>query len=491
MNRPRVWLWMALLTCWACVQAGRGQEVGQSRVQVIQVHGVIDFGLSAFVDRCVREGLEEGVDAFVLEIDTEGGLVEAALLVCGSMEEAEPCPTVAYVTDRAWSAGALISLACDEIVMAPGSTIGSALPVSLGVSGAEPQALGEKYISAIRAKFKAVAEKNGHPVLLAAAMVDPDLEVIQVSLDGQTAYLTAEEVDAEKTSRGEDKVNVGPTVCAAGKLLNLTASEAVEYGVSSAESETIEDALAWVGFDSPLLKRNAPSWSEAMVRFFTHPILSGILLTVGVLGIIFELKIPGWGVSGTAGLICLALFFGGRYMAGLAAWTDLLLVAAGFVLLGLELFVIPGFGAAGIGGIVCIVAGLYMAMVDKPIPEFPWEWQTARIALETLAGSMALMVVGGALGFRLLPHTPLWDKIGLSAEETREKGFAAERSDLNGYLGREGVSHTVLRPAGRAKFGKDLLDVQTQGEFLEAGCPVRAVAVKGNVLVVESVEEMA
>jgi len=495
----RRWFWVACLAlslwtpliCETHEEASEGRESFESRIQVIQIHGMIDFGLTAFVDRCVKEGLDRGVDAILLDIDTEGGLVEAVLKICTSLDDASPCPTLAYVTDRAWSAGALVGLACQQIVMAPGSTIGSALPVGLGTSGSEAEALGEKYISAIRAKFKAIAEKNGHPVLLAAAMVDPDVEIIQVSLNGTIAYLGSEEVEAEKRSRGEDKVEVGPTVCASGKLLNLTASEAVQYGIAIAEVGSIEEALAVAGWENPVLYRNVPSWSEELVRFLTHPILSGILLTVGVLGIIFELKMPGWGISGTVGLVCLALFFGGRHLSGLAPWTDLLLFLVGFFLLALEIFVIPGFGLTGIAGILCMLAGLYMAMVDKPIPEFPWEWQSARIAVQTMVGSLIFMVLGTILGFGLLPHTPLWRRIGLSMEQSREFGFVAEQTHLKEYLGQTGISKTVLRPSGRARFGKMLLDVQTQGEFLEAGCAIRAVAVHANVLVVEAVEPVA
>lgn len=464
-------------------------ETSLSKIRVIPIEGMIDLGVAAFVQRMVKTAISENASAVILEIDTEGGLVEAALLIARAVEQAEPRPTVAFVRDRAWSAGALIALSCKSIVMAPASTIGSATPVTLSPSpeGGGTEALGEKYVSAIRAKFKALAERNDHPVLLAAAMVDSDVGVVQVSLDGEIQFLTPEDVEAKKAELGEDKVQVLKTVSPTGKLLNLTAQESVDLGLAEGPVQDLDAALSLLGLEGMELVQETPSWSEGLTRMLTHPVVSGLLLTVGVLALVLELKAPGWGLAGTCGILCLALFFGGRYMAGLAEWTEALVFLAGVTLLALEIFVIPGFGIVGISGMALMVLSFYLMMVDQPLPQVPWEWKVTEQSIQIISMSLFMAFVAGAAAVRILPHTPLWKKVGLVFSLSSDEGCVAGTEGLSQYLGQSGVSASVLRPVGRGRFGSALVDVSTQGEFVETGRPIKVIDIRGNVLVVEKV----
>jgi membrane-bound serine protease (ClpP class) len=454
-------------------------------VYIIPIKGVIDLGLSAFVKRALTEAKENNAKAVILEIDTFGGRVDAAVEICDILEEIKPIPTVAVVDDQAWSAGALISLACDKIIMSPGSSIGSAEPRQMG-GGGKDELTDEKAVSAVRAKFKALAEQNNHPVNLALAMVDKDFEVKQVKVKGETKILTAGEIDDLKSQYGKKAIQIIKTINPKGKLLNLTAKEAKDLGLAEAVLDKRTEVLKYLGIQQANTIETTLSWSELLVRFITHPMISPLLLTLGFLGLFFELKIPGWGLSGTLGVIFLSLFFWGHYLAGLANWTEIVIFAVGVILLALEIFVIPGFGLAGILGISSIFAGIFLALIRYPL--YLPDVQLGR-AFYTLGYAFILSVLGVVLALKFIPSSPLWKKIILLSQENKAEGFTSAQP-MDTYLGKSGKALTILRPSGRAVFEDKILDVITQGEFVEKDRPIKVTAVQGNKLVVEEIKNV-
>jgi membrane-bound serine protease (ClpP class) len=157
-------------------------------VFVAPVKGTVDLGLAPFIDRVLDEAERGGVAAVVLDIDTFGGRLDAAVTIRDRLL-ASRVKTIAFVHPRAISAGALISLASEKIAMSGGSTIGAATPVQMqpGV-GAVP--VDEKTVSYVRKEFHATAQERGRPVELAEAMVDPAVDVTGVSLPGKLLTLT-------------------------------------------------------------------------------------------------------------------------------------------------------------------------------------------------------------------------------------------------------------------------------------------------------------
>src|SRR5688572_1623925 len=294
-------------------------------VYVVPIEGIIDLGLAPFLSRTIREAKEAGASAVLLEINTFGGRVDAAVAMRDTLLNA-PVRTIAFVNQRAISAGALIALACNTVVMAPGGTIGAATPVVGGAGESQPA--DEKSVSYVRKEFRATAEARKRPPELAEAMVDVDVEI--------------------------------PGVIEKGKLLTLTTSEALKHKVAELTAATTEAALDAAGLPNAEIRNSRQTWAETLVRFLTHPIVSSLLMTVGILGLLVEIRTPGFAVPGTIGLLALALFFWGHWIVQLAGWEELLLVSLGVMLLVLEVFVIPGITVAGIGGIVALVAGLGM-----------------------------------------------------------------------------------------------------------------------------------
>jgi membrane-bound serine protease (ClpP class) len=447
---------------------------------IIPIKGAIDLGLSSFMKRTIGEAKENNAKTLILEIDTFGGRVDAALDICKYLQDFRPIKTIAFIEGNAWSAGALIALASQNIIMAPGSSIGSAEPKAMGF-GAQDTATDEKIVSAIRAKFKSIAEANNYPVNLALAMVDKDFEIKLVKVKDDLRILTAQEIEELKPQYKESQIQIIKTISPKGKLLNLTATEAKEVGLASAIVKNRQELFKHLKFNEKDAIFTKITWSEALVRLITHPLISPLLLTLGFLGLIFELKIPGWGISGTLGVIFLALFFWGHYLAGLANWTEIVIFGIGVVLVFLEIFILPGFGIAGIAGMALIVTGIFLALLKFPL-HLP-QIQLGR-AFSTLGYAIVFTVLAAILGLKFLPKTRLWKSIILTTEEKKEEGFRSTVS-FDKYLGKIGKTITALRPSGKANIDGEMLDVITEGDFIEKDKHIVVADVSGGKIVVK------
>jgi membrane-bound serine protease (ClpP class) len=411
----------------------------------VPVQGVIERGLAPFISRSLREAAGAGARAVILDIETPGGRVDAAEQIVDAIKDAD-VPVHAFVNRRAFSAGALIALATQAIYMRPGSVMGAATPV-----GGEGEKLPEKYVSAMRSEMRALAEDRGLDPRIAEAMVDEDIEIEGV---------------VEK-----------------GKLLTLTTEEAVRVGYAR-EVADWDALLASLGLADAPVHTTAINWAESLVRFLTHPAVAPILLSLGMLGIIIEFKTPAFGFAGAVGLTSLALFFGGHYLVGLAGLEELLLLAAGLVLLVVEAFVLPGFGVAGFLGLLAVGSSVYLSMVSF--------WSSAA-DLSLAAGVMALagivvIMFAWAL-IRHLPRSGRFARSGLMLQDatSRESGYSS--SEVRGELmGANGVALTDLRPAGVAQIGDERIDVVAESQWIDAGTRVRVIRSDGASYVVRAAE---
>ena len=419
-------------------------QVARPIVYVVPIEGTIDLGLAPFLARTIREAQQSGAAAVLLDINTFGGRVDAAVAMRDTLVNA-PVRTIAVINPRAIAAGALIALATETIVMADGGTIGAATPVVSG--GSQPQVADEKSVSYVRKEFGATAERRGRPPQFAEAMVDADVQIAGV---------------VEK-----------------GKLLTLTTSEALTHKVVNFTADTLEEALAATGLRDADIRRASQTWAETFVRFLTNPIISSLLMTIGMLGLLVEIRTPGFAVPGTVGLLSLGLFFWGHWIVQLAGWEELLLVATGVILLGVELFIIPGFGVAGVGGIVALAAGLGMTLVGAGATASVIIGAFGRVAI-----SILLALAGGLALLRLLPRLPFGRRLVLEAEMGAEQGYTSPPESDRLQLGRIGTALSPLRPAGVADIDGARVDVVSDGGFVEAGAAIEVTRVDGNRVVV-------
>jgi membrane-bound serine protease (ClpP class) len=413
-------------------------------VTVIAVDGTIDLGLSPFLARVLRQAEATGVAAVVLDINTFGGRVDAAVAMRDALI-ASPVRTIAFVNQRAISAGALIALACETLVMGKAATIGAAMPVQAGLGPAQPT--DEKAVSYVRKEFAATAERRHRPARIAEAMVDADVEI--------------------------------PGLVEKGKLLTLSTSEALQHKVAEFAAETLDGALAAAGLPGSVVGRAQTTWAENVVRFLTGPIISSLLMTLGLLGLLVEIRTPGFGLAGGVGIVSFGLFFWGHWLVQLAGWEEALLVAAGLILIGLEVFAFPGFGLAGIAGIAMLVGGLALTLVGAGA--------TVSIiigALGRVAASLLLALAGGLALLRVLPRLPFGRRLVLGAAMSAEGGYASPPARDRGFLGRTGIALSPLRPAGIADIGGARVDVVSDGSFIDAGAEILVTQVDGNRVVV-------
>ena len=432
-------------------------------VYVIPIRGQIEGALLYVIRRGLTEAEREHAAAVLLVMDTPGGTLNAASDIVRSIQAA-PTPVHTFIEKDAFSAGAIIALATRSIYMAPGSVIGDALPILMSpVGGVQDMSEGleEKSVSAVSALVRAAAKAAGH---------DPEL--------------------AEKMVRREKEFKIGDDVISpAGQLLTLTAEEAArpgrEEGRSLLSAGTLPDLAAVLddlGLAGHPVRELEITAAERMARWIAAA--APVLMILGFLGIYLEIKTPGIGLPGLFGAVCLALFFWGHHIAGLAGMEDLLLFAVGVVLILIELFVIPGFGVTGMLGIVLVLLSLVGAMT-RIIPGGPLlpDWPALQIpVLKTFAAIVGTGALALLLG-RFLPRSRFVNRLALAASTSAADGYTAA-DDTSARVGQSGVALTPLHPSGAARIGGERLDVVTAGEFLEAGTPVQVVEAHGNRLVV-------
>lgn len=426
--------------------AGSSAQAPQRVVYVAPIDGIIDLGLAPYVARVVDEAAAAGAAAVVLEVNTFGGRVDAAVQIRDTLLNS-PVRTIAFVNKRAISAGALIALASENIVMAGGGTIGAATPVQAGRPGAAAQPVEEKTVSYVRKEFRATAESRKRPLLLAEAMVDADVAI--------------------------------PDVVEKGKLLTLTTEEALKNKLADARADSLDEVLQRMGLAGAEIRRSGVNWAEQVVRVLTHPVVSSLLITIAMLGILIELRTPGFGIAGGLGVASLALFLWGHWLVQLAGWEELLLVLAGVVLLALEVFVIPGFGLAGALGILALLAALVLSLLGPgSTPQFLM-FAAGRVVLAMLVALVASLVL-----LRFLPRLPVGRRLILHTELDAAHGYASAPPADAQLLGKRGRTTSPLHPAGIAEFDGHRVDVVSEGEPVDAGEPIEVIRVDGNRIVV-------
>ena len=437
---------------------------GSNTVCVIEIHEDITHNTLFLIRRGVTEAAAKGASAIILDMETNGGRVDVTEDIIQVLEHS-PVKTYTYVNPKAFSAGAFIAAATDEIYMAPGGVIGAATPIVLtpGEGAANlPAAVQEKMTSAMRALIRATAQQKGHNPDVFEAMVDADKGL---TIDGE---------------------EISPK----GKLLTVTADEAVKlYGtpakplLSAGTVNSLDDLLAKIDLTGATVERVKPYGFEVAARWIT--MLSPLLIMIGMVAIWMELKTPGLGVPTVVAGICFGIYFLGFFVAGLAGWEETVLFVVGVALLAVEVFVLPGFGVIGMLGIAAILVALVMAMIGH-MPGAPvWPgWPRLQIpVMKVLSGFVGSGIVAMVLG-RYLPKTALFRKLELTASTSAAAGYTSSTGSAKALLGATGVAETMLRPSGKGRFGEQLVDVVTEGDMIEKGQRITIVLVEGSRVVV-------
>jgi len=440
-------------------------EATSQTVYIIPIRDEIAPPVAYVVRRGVKEAMEAKADVLVIDMETNGGRVDVTEDIIEIINRFKG-RTVTYVNRKAFSAGAFISVATQEIYMAPQSVIGAAAPMMM-MPGGGPESLPEtveaKMTSGIRALVRTSAEKNGHNIHVIEAMIDKSrvLEIDGEVLNEKGQILTLTNVQAEKKY-----------------------GEPGEPLLSRGTFESIDDLLKHLGLANAKRVDVQPTGAEKVASFLQS--ISPLLLIVGIIGVYIEVKTPGFGLPGIVGLIAFTIYFLGGYIAGLSGIEWLAVFILGLALLLLELLVFPGTIMLGLSGAGLMLVALVMALVDvyPGMPTLPTMRQLA-FPLRTVGIAAAGSLVAVLFLARYLPETPLFHRL---ISQTASGNISTEAAEVikSSRVGQVGVAISQLRPGGKAQFGDDILDVMTQGELLAKGTPVRILRHSSTEAVVEA-----
>ncbi len=460
-----------------CVLRSTAQETSGNPVKdkeqvvyVLPFVGEVELGLVQVFRRGFEAAKQAEADHIIIETNTPGGRVDAALEIIDLIMDTK-IPVYIYVTGDATSAGAIISIAADGIYMQPSTTIGTAAPVLMGGGGGN-ETVNEKVLSYLLAKVRSLCEEKGYSeekTEIFLAMIDSSKKIPDP--DDPEEFITTE-----------------------GSLLTLTNNEALQYGIADGIHETREDLLKTLQLEHARIVTVSESDFERIARFFSSISISGLLITIAVIGLYLEFQTPGFGIPGLVGVIALALFFWGHLLGGLTGYEGVLLFGIGVILVGLELFIIPGFGFTGFLGVICMLTSIVITLLDRPItsPHF-WEtfdWATFYQAtfvtlVSTLAGILMVLSLPFFLPAAFQTSAGSW--LMLKDTQDRKKGYHSSQDGLEAMLGKEGVTKSTLRPAGIATIDGVRMDVVSQGGFIPKNTNIKVVKVEGRRVVVKQV----
>ncbi|WP_241663194.1 NfeD family protein [Peribacillus simplex] len=417
---------------------GSTVSANEKIVYHVPIEETVEKGLSAFLERALTTAEAADADLVVFEVNTPGGAVDAAGEIAKLLSDS-PIKTVAYVNNRALSAGAYISLSADEIYMVPSATMGSA-----AVIDSTGNAAGKKAQSYWLAAMKTAAEQNGRDPIFAQAMADVDIDL--------------PEYGAEK-----------------GKLLTFTAEQAKKAGYSEGTVSGKAELYSILGVEDADIRSIEESFPEKLARFLTNPIVVPILLTLAGIGIVMELFSPGFGIPGVIGITSLVLFFYGHLVAGITGYESLAMFIIGVILVLIEFF-IPG-GIIGLLGFTAIVGSLFLATGD---PVHMTISLLIAVTVSILVFILLVKVFGKQMKF--------FRKMILTDATKTEQGYVSNPNRLD-LLGVEGKALTDLRPSGTALVKEERVDVVTEGSFISKGSSIVIVKVEGSRVVVREIPD--
>lgn len=409
---------------------------------------------------------DDSADMILLHMNTYGGAVVDADSIRTRIINSK-IPVIAFIDNNAASAGALIAIACDKIYMRKGASIGAATVVNQ--SG---EAMPDKYQSYMRGIMRSTAESHGCDTTingtdttykwfrnpqLAEAMVDQDIYIANV-------------IDS-------------------GKVLTLTANEAIKYGFCEGTAESIQEVINQTGYHPAIIREYNPTNIDKALGWLMNPVLQGLLIMAIIGGIYFEMQTPGIGFPSIVAIAAAIMYFAPLYLEGLAAHWEIALFILGIILIAIELFAFPGFGVCGISGIVLALTGLTLAMVGKigdgDLPSVTPDDIIMAFLLVILSSTVS---IAGCIWIssRFYSGTFFGNKLSLTATQQTNEGFIAVKPDLKQFIGKRGTASTVLRPSGKITIEGQTLDAKSAAGFIDKGTDIEVVGCESGQLYVKA-----
>lgn len=424
-----------------------------TKVYHIKLSEEIQPAAGRLIKNSFEKAKELEADIFLLEINTYGGRLDVADSIRSRLLYSS-IPTIAYINNNAASAGALISLACDSIYMKPGASIGAATVVD----GGSGEQLPDKYQSYMRGMIRSTAETKGRNPDIAEAMVD-ERKVVENISDS-------------------------------GKVLTLTSVEAVRHQMANGIVDDLDEIFEKLDIPSYEIIEHEITTADQVINFLLNPFVNSMLILLIIGGIYFELKTPGIGFPIIAALVGAILFFAPLIIDGTAHGWEVLLFIVGVILLLVEIFVIPGFGVVGIAGLICIIAGLTFSLVDLGGTEFEFNFIIGDLLAKAFFRVMVLITGAFATIFFFgdsLINMPVFNRLVLKADQVAEDGYTVKRNELYELIGQEAIVANQLRPAGKVLIDGKLYEAISVHNMLDKDTVVKVIDVDGYSLKVTAV----
>ncbi|MFW6456783.1 MAG: NfeD family protein [Planctomycetota bacterium] len=488
---PRRWItglcsFLFLLT-FVFVSAGWAQTNNQ-KTYLIRLSGGINDAYAEALMRKMKTAQEQGADLIILELDTPGGTVAASQKLGDFIFAEVDTRVVAYINTQAYSGGTMVALACDAIYIDDRvGMMGDVAPITGG-----GEMVGEKFQTPIRKTMANYSEERNYPQPLVEAMVTTSIEVYRIRFendpDGESHFVRRDTLESWSEDK-RDRLVSKELVVAEGELLTMSGKDAVEYGFAK---KAISSRLALydeLGINPGEVTRLYLSSSERILVYLD--MLSPLLIMGGMLLLFIEMNNPGFGLPGTLGAACMVTFFVVKVSLNYAGMFELILFAAGVVLLLIELFVIPGFGFVGAGGIFLLFVSILLTLQQFNWPTSPSEYGAFEVNILQVVG----IFLGTCLGLLAIAHymkSIPWLK-RLIRTETMSSATLESRSidgqKSNPMLGKTGRTITVLRPAGKATIDGTPQQVVAEGTYIPKGTRIKVIDTPGSRLVVKPAEE--
>lgn len=443
---------------------------------LVKLEGPITQRLVTWIIKSLEGHVQrDDFNLVVLHINSTGGDPEQSLRLTQALADLEDrYHSVAVVDARALGDAALIAWGADELLMAPRADLG----------GPGETILNDQLLATIADPLKQLAHRRDRDWSLPLALVDPNVQVYPyVRGDGESRYLSEEEV---QEFRNPDQWQ------RAGEALHtsrgIDGAKAVEIGLAQGTVQSLADVKSRYGLKdlSPL----RPNWALEMVEWLADPRLAGLLLFVAWFALMIEMSSPGIGVPGFLSAVCFILYFWSQFLHGTAGWLEVLLFLTGAAFVCVEIFVLPGFGVFGIGGGIMIIVSIILASQTFVIPGNEYQMRQFPVSLMMVAAGASGAVVSVYVVRRFLPHTPYFNRMLLKPPEGEELEELNRRESLvlwDHLAGKYGTTTTALVPAGKARFGDEVVDVLSDGELIPKGTPVYVSEVIGNRVMVKAV----
>jgi membrane-bound serine protease (ClpP class) len=405
---------------------------------------------------------------------------------------------VAIVTNEAISGAALISIGCDEIYIDPNAKFGDIGEIAFDVEEFAWRLIEPKIESYLSRDARDLAESKGRPADLAEAMVDKEVLVYRrpkIGDDGEvvegrfefTSARTDEELKPD--APWELIPETGPE-----RFLTVSGQRAKELEIAQAFASSVDELADEFQYDASKVRRFHYTTTDTFVHTLNRPFFTGLLILIGLIAIYIEASAPGIGIGGLVAGLCAVLFFWSRFLTGTSGWLEVILFLAGLIFIALELFVIPGFGLPGLSGIVLVFASVLLASQSFIVPETTGQWNTFTSSALVMLTSGVLFLIAAVFISRRLGSLPFLNRLILAGPERElsddeHEEMLSVAQELNLSVGDTGVAESVLRPAGRARFGDRSVNVVSDGSYIEVGESVKIVRVSGNIIQVASVNE--